>query len=127
MSTSPDHPTPARPLGQPVGPYEDQLAALAEQVRCHVPVQPEHPHHGTDPVPVQIVYGLVYDPALRAERPAWSVRFVVGLTPGGRTRRWGRTQAATLTKALAAARDLQRETSRGISRSGGSPRPGRTS
>jgi len=33
------------------------LRALAEAVRCHIPVQPEHPRHGTDPVPVEIFYG----------------------------------------------------------------------
>jgi len=82
---------------------------LAEAVRCHVPMQPEHPSHGTEPVPVEIFYGPLSDPAGTGERRcAWSVRFVTCLGPGGRTRRWGWASGRTLASALQAARVIQR-------------------
>jgi len=83
------------------------LRALAEAVRCHVPVQPEHSRHGTDPVPVEIFYGPLSDPGTGERRCGWSVRFVTGLGPGGRTRRWGWASGPTLARVLQAARAIQ--------------------
>jgi hypothetical protein len=119
VSTSPDRPTPTQPAPAPApahevapGTYENQLRAYAEQVRCHVPVQPERPGQDTDPVPLEIFYNQSYDPDLRTDRPVWTVRFVLGLTPSGRTRRWGWAHGPTLTEALVAAHTLQRNTGR---------------
>jgi Domain of unknown function (DUF4314) len=94
-ATSPDLPPPAHPTPTPKtarGQYENQLRAAAERVQNHVPVQPEHPGHGTDPLPLEIRFGTRYDPELRADRSAWTVRFVLALTATGRTRRWGQVQ-----------------------------------
>jgi hypothetical protein len=103
--------SPALPPGAP-----PSLRLLAEAVRCHVPVQPGHPRHGTEPVPAGIFYGPLTDPAgTGGRRCAWSVRFVTSLGPGGRTRRWGQASGRTLASALQAARVIQRaaSTSRG--------------
>lgn len=90
-------------------PAPPSLRLLAEAVRCHVPIQPEHPRHGTEPVPVEIFYGPLTDPAgTGGRRCAWSVRFVTSLGPGGRTRRWGWASGRTLASALQAARVIQR-------------------
>jgi hypothetical protein len=83
------------------------LRALAEAVRCHIPVQPEHPRHGTDPVPVEIFYGPLSSPGTGERCCGWSVRFVTGLGPGGRTRRWGWASGPTLARAMQAARGIQ--------------------
>jgi hypothetical protein len=102
--------SPAPPRGAP-----PSLRLLAEAVRCHVPVQPDS-RHGTEPVPVEIFYGPLTDPAgTGGRRCAWSVRFVTSLGPGGRTRRWGWASGRTLASALQAARVIQRaaSTSRG--------------
>src|SRR5258708_9631900 len=90
-------------------PAPPSLRLLAEAVRCHVPVQPGHPRHGTEPVPVEIFYGPLTDPADTGERRcAWSVRFVTSLGPGGRTRRWGWASGPTLASPLQAAPAIQR-------------------
>lgn len=99
------------PVPAPGGPACPACAApslrlLAEAVRCHVPIQPGS-RHGTDPVPAGIFYGLL--PAGTGEqRCDWSVRFVTGLSPGGRIRHWGWARGRTLASALQAARDIQR-------------------
>jgi hypothetical protein len=86
---------------------ETGLDQLAEAVRCHVPVQPDHPRHGTVPLPVEIFYGpLPDDPARR--RCGWTARFVTSLAPGGHTRNWGWASGQTLAGALLAARAVQR-------------------
>jgi hypothetical protein len=107
-------------------PAPPSLRLLAEAVRCHVPIQPGHPRHGTEPVPVEIFYGPLTDPAGTGERRcAWSVRFVTSLGPGGRTRRWGWTSGRTLASALQAARAIQRAATRpppGGSRPASTPR-----
>jgi hypothetical protein len=42
--------------------YDDTgLDGLAEAVRCHVPLEHDHPRHGTAPVPVEIYYGPLPD------------------------------------------------------------------
>jgi len=92
---------PARPAGA-----APSLRLLAEAVRCHVPVQPDS-RHGTGPVPVEIFYGPLPD-GTGGQRCDWSVRFVTGLSPGGRTRRWGWARGRTLASALQAARGIQR-------------------
>jgi hypothetical protein len=78
------------------------LAALAEAVRCHMPAQPGS-RHGDQPVPVEMWWG----PLGAAGECGWSVRFVTGLSSGGRTRRWGWAAGPPLTSALLAARDIQ--------------------
>jgi hypothetical protein len=94
--------SPALPAGA-----APSLRLLAEAVRCHVPVQPEHPRNGTEPVPVEIFYGPLSD-GTGEQRCAWSVRFVTSPGSGGRTRRWGWASGRTLASALQAARAIQR-------------------
>jgi hypothetical protein len=86
---------------------ESGLDCLAEAVRCHVPVQPGHPRHGTAPVPVEIYYGPSPDDTGQ-RRCGWTTRFVTSLAPGGHTRNWGWATGQTLAGALLAARDVQR-------------------
>jgi hypothetical protein len=66
----------------------------------HVPVQPEHPRHGTEPVPGGIFYGPLSD-GTGEQRCAWSVRFVTNLGTGVRTRPWGWASGHTLATAPA--------------------------
>jgi hypothetical protein len=83
------------------------LERLAEAVRCHVPVRPGHPRHGTAPVPVEICYGPL--PGGTGQRRCGrAARFVTSLAPGGRTRSWGWASGQTLAGALLTARDVQR-------------------
>jgi hypothetical protein len=88
--------------------YEETgLDSLAEAVRCHVPLQPDHPRHGTAPVPVEIYYGPLPD-GTGQRRCGWTTRFVTSLGPGGHTRNWGWASGQTLAGVLLAARDVQR-------------------
>jgi hypothetical protein len=92
MPSVPGHASrsPALPPGAP-----PSLRLLSESVRCHVPVQPGHPRHGTEPGPAGIFYGPLTDPAgTGGRRCAWSVRFVTSLGPGGRTSRQGQAGGA---------------------------------
>jgi hypothetical protein len=92
MPSVPGHASrsPALPPGAP-----PSLRLLSESVRCHVPVQPGDPRHGTEPGPAGIFYGPLTDPAgTGGRRCAWSVRFVTSLGPGGRTRRQGQAGGA---------------------------------
>jgi hypothetical protein len=86
---------------------ETGLDSLAEAVRCHVPVQPDHPRHGTAPVPVEMYYGPLPD-GTGQRRCGWTARFVTSLAPGGHTRNWGWASGQTLAGALLSARDVQR-------------------